>query len=235
MDCPFCGGRGTFTISNRDGTRVWNCYKASCPISGSVATDMSVGAIKRRLEGESRASSIRLSPEIPTLLSDPSNHDSVIDYLKLVGSYEAYEQGWVQIRYAPAENRVLFFFHHNQGATGRALDARKPKWKVYGDTSGLFRVGTGDIAVVLEDAASACSVARLPECSGCALLGTSLSVTHKRELLLYERVVIALDKDASRKAVELKSKLDGRIDVRVALLEDDLKYMSTDAIKRILK
>ena len=235
IDCPFCGGRGTFTLSNKDGRKVWNCYKASCPTSGSVATEMSLDTIKRRLSGISAATSSRPLTAVPYLLSDPRHHDAVIRYLELVGSMEAYEQGLIDIKYAPAENRVLFFFHHKLGAVGRALDGRKPKWKAYGDVSGLLTVGSGRTAIVVEDAASACSVARLPICSGCALLGTTVSVAQKAQLLAYTKVVIALDKDASRKAIELRTKLDGLVDVRVALLDEDLKYLSVDAIGRTLK
>ena len=234
IDCPFCGGRGTFTLSNKDGRKVWNCYKASCPTSGSVATEMSMDTIKRRLSG-TLADASRPLVSLPTLLSDPRHHDAVIRYLELVGSLEAYEQGLIDIKYAPAENRVLFFFHHKLGAVGRALDGRKPKWKAYGDVSGLLTVGSGRTAIVVEDAASACSVARLPICSGCALLGTTVSVAQKAQLLAYTKVVIALDKDASRKAIELRTKLDGLVDVRVALLDEDLKYLSVDAIGRTLK
>jgi hypothetical protein len=234
IDCPFCGGRGTFTLSNIDGRKVWNCYKASCPSSGSVATEMSLDTIKRRLSG-TPADASRPLVALPTLLSDPKNHDNVLTYLDKVGSLYAYEQGLIQIKFAPAENRVLFFFHHKLGAVGRALDDRKPKWKAYGDVSGLLSVGSGQVAVLVEDAASACSVARLPLCSGCALLGTSVSVTHKAQLRAYTRVIIALDKDASRKAVELSKKLEGLLDVRIAMLDEDLKYLSIATITRILK
>ena len=33
-NCPFCGGRNTFTISRNGREYVWNCYKASCGVSG---------------------------------------------------------------------------------------------------------------------------------------------------------------------------------------------------------
>ena len=234
IDCPFCGGRGTFTLSNKDGRKVWNCYKASCPSSGSVATEMSLDTIKRRLSG-TLATATRPLTAIPSLLSDPRHHDAVIRYLELVGSLEAYEQGLIDIKYAPAENRVLFFFHHKLGAVGRALDGRKPKWKAYGDVSGLLTVGSGRTAIVVEDAASACSVARLPLCSGCALLGTSVSVIQKAQLRTYSKVIIALDKDASRKAIEMRTKLEGLIDVRIALLDEDLKYLTVDNVIRTLK
>ena len=34
MDCPNCNGYKTFTATNNMGSLVWNCYKASCSVSG---------------------------------------------------------------------------------------------------------------------------------------------------------------------------------------------------------
>ena len=38
MNCPNCGGHKTFTITNNMGQVLWNCYKASCNVSGSKRT-----------------------------------------------------------------------------------------------------------------------------------------------------------------------------------------------------
>ena len=234
IDCPFCGGRKTFGITNRDGSKVWNCFKASCGIRGSTGSPMSSNTIRRRLD--------KVAPEplsntvpIPQHLSHPDNHPAAIEYLKSVNSWEPFKQGLVDIKYAPADKRVLFMFPENRGAVGRSLIGRKPKWKNYGDTTGLFRVGTGNTAVVVEDAASATFLGMFSNCSGCALLGTNLSSLQRAQLCAFDEVLIALDKDATRKSVKLKSKLEGRVNVKVIRLIEDIKNMSFNTVERILQ
>ena len=232
MNCPFCGGTGTFSISRKDGARVWNCYKASCGVRGGTGTDMTIDGIRNRLSGDT--TQIKNYDPIPEHLSMPRSHDKVIAYLRSVGSLEAFEKGLVDVRFSPQQNRVLFFMNDRQGAVGRALDKRKPKWRVYGSTEGLFKVGSGRTAIVVEDAASACSVGVFTHCSGCALLGTSLSSLQKQQLITFDEVVIALDADASRKAIRLQGRLEGRVNTRVVYLSEDLKYLTKLEIERAI-
>lgn len=233
IDCPFCGGRKTLGITNRDGSKVWNCFKASCGIRGSTGVPMSSNTIRRRLDKVVTKPLGNIAP-IPQHLSHPDNHPAAIEYLKSVNSWEPFKQGLVEIKYDPADKRVLFMFPKSRGAVGRSLIGRKPKWKNYGDTTGLFKVGTGSTAVVVEDAASATFLGMFSYCSGCALLGTNVSSLQRAQLLHFTKVVIALDKDASRKALRIKSKLEGRVNTRVVFLEDDLKWLTGDQIKAVL-
>ena len=46
MDCPECNGKKTFTVTNNMGSLVWNCYKASCNLSGGARVRLSVDDIK---------------------------------------------------------------------------------------------------------------------------------------------------------------------------------------------
>ena len=48
MDCPLCNGRNTFTNTNNMGRRLWNCYKASCTVSGNAKVNLSVDEIKQK-------------------------------------------------------------------------------------------------------------------------------------------------------------------------------------------
>jgi len=233
INCPFCGGQNTFSISRHAGSRVWNCYKASCGIRGGKDTEQSLNTIRERLK-RSSSEEPTFDP-LPEHLSRPQAHKRVMEYLEAVGSLEAFEAGLVDIKFSPQENRVLFLMNAGSGAVGRALDRRKPKWKVFGDSRGLLSVGVGTTAVLVEDAASACSMGVFSECSGCALLGTSVTLSQKRQLMSYEKVIIALDKDASRKALELQRQLEGRVLTRVVYLEDDLKYLTRQQRERILR
>lgn len=234
INCPFCGGYKTLGISNRDGKRVWHCFKASCGIRGSQNVGMTLEGIKRRLQGAHTPAKTTAN-EIPPNLSDPRHHPDAIRYLESVNSLEAFEKGLVEIKYSPALKRVIFMMPHGEGGVGRSLIGEKPKWKNFGNTSGILRIGTGSTAVVVEDAASAASVARFSICSGCALLGTNVSSQQRAELLHFTNVIIALDKDASRKAISLKSKLEGRVNTRVVFLEDDLKWLTGNQIEAVLR
>ena len=46
INCPSCNGYKTFTVTNNMGRLVWNCYKSSCPISGTKKVNLSVDDIK---------------------------------------------------------------------------------------------------------------------------------------------------------------------------------------------
>lgn len=234
INCPFCGGNRTFSVSRRNGALLWNCYKASCSISGATDTEMSSDVIQRRLSGVETATLRRTAP-VPQHTTNVRTFKPALDYLRRVNSLEAHEQGLIRLRYAPAENRVLFYMPGGEGAVGRSLDGRKPKWKVFGETEGLMTIGKGPVAVVVEDAASAASVARVPECSGCALLGTHATHLQMAQLRAFQRVIIALDEDASQKAVRLKGKLEGRVETKVVFLEEDLKYATSNEVRRTLE
>jgi len=233
LDCPFCGGRKTLSVSNVDGALLWHCYKASCSARGVKRHGRSTDQIRSRLNRIERTKN-RTTIPLPSPLSDPSNHPRVVEYLKNNGCLAAYENGWIDIKYAPADDRVLFFTNEGAGAIGRSLNGAVPKWKAYGDTSGLLTVGEGHTLVLVEDAASACSVARVDGYIGGALLGTNLSPEQRRALRRYGSVTISLDKDASKKSLKMHSAIQGLVPTRVRLLSEDAKNLTTDQIRRTL-
>ena len=47
VDCPACKGRKTFTITNNMGSLMWNCYKATCDVSGRKRVRLSTEDIKK--------------------------------------------------------------------------------------------------------------------------------------------------------------------------------------------
>ena len=92
-----------------------------------------------------------------------------------------------------------------------------------------FTYGHGRVAVVVEDCVSA-SVVGNDVYVGVAVLGTSLSESHKRYLSQFSTAIIALDPDAMPKTLAFAKELRGYVnDVRVLKLKDDLKYgLETD-------
>lgn len=230
IDCPFCGGRKTFTLSRTDDGRVWNCYKASCGVRGGQRDARSEGAIRRKLAGQDAPRALRTDP-LPRHLIDPRSEPRAMDYLARNGCIPAFEDGLIGVRYAPADDRVIFL--SGEGGVGRGLNRQRPKWKVYGNLNGLVKVGSGDIAVLVEDVASACSVSRDQRFCGCALLGTNVRDSDRSELVRFDRVLIALDKDASRKALQIQDRLQGRVRASVRFLDKDLKSWTVAELQEI--
>ena len=229
--CPACGKRNKFTVDKYDGILVWNCYSASCSVKGSFRGFREMDALKNYIGGSptQRKRKVNRMPDITTAIE---NHPPALKYLEAVNSLEAYKQGYIKIRYAPSDNRVLFYTPDDLGAVGRALDKRKPKWWSYGDTSKGVEVGTGSHVVLVEDVPSACSVSRLDEYTGLALLGTNVTQSVKKTLSKYNKIVLVLDKDASRKAL-LVSRQNKCIN-NVRFTTQDLKLLSVEEVREII-
>ena len=71
--------------------------------------------------------------------------------------------------------------------------------------------------------------------TGVALLGTNLLQSHLDVLKGYNKVIVALDKDATLKAVELTRKISQFVNCRVAFLTDDLKNLKDTDRERIVR
>jgi hypothetical protein len=235
VDCVFCGGKYTLTISRKDGSLVWNCYKASCTARGAKRIGYSLNAIKSKFDtsctGCSPTCTEKRTQPLPDINSCVDNHESVLEYIRNNNCYNAYENNAVDITYDPAKHRVLFWMNDNQGAVGRSLNKNiKPKWLAYGNTSGVLTVGNKPTAIVVEDAASACAVYATGVYTGVALLGTNVSPLQRIQLSHYQRLIICLDKDASKKAIRVSRSLSGTVDATVCFIRDDFKYMSPTSI-----
>jgi DNA primase len=75
--------------------------------------------------------------------------------------------------------------------------------------------------------ASACSISG--SISSLALLGTNLLPEHIEQLRQFTEVIVCLDKDATRKAIDIAKKLcDHKIAARMVPLPRDLKSMTNE-------
>lgn len=245
IDCPFCQGKKKFSITNNDGTILWNCYKASCNARGAYRKGMTLELVKRRLERPTerlseyidrriREKSLYLGKPVPPILSKPDNHTRVMDYLIDNHALEAYQSGLIKIRFTPSDNRVLFFTDDGYGAVGRALDDRKPKWMTYGETGGVITVGNGPTAVIVEDVPSACAVGVIEGYTGVAILGTNMSTKQKQSVKVFKNCAIVLDNDAKKKALVLLQQLQGTLPCTVKFTTKDLKNCSKEEIIKVL-
>ena len=233
MDCPFCGGHKKFTVSHLlDGTILWNCFRASCTAKGKYDADRSIEAAKNYISGNVRQKNKGRYAAIPAITTHPKNHTPAIQYLRSVNSLPALEDGLIKIRYAPKENRVLFYNQSEIGAVGRLIGGKGPKWVSYGDLTTGIHVGNTDIAIVVEDAASACSISRIKKYTGVALLGTTLPSALKNALQIYKLIYVILDNDAAKKACTLTRQIRGNVTLRVT--ENDLKELTTDQIETLI-
>jgi len=139
LDCPFCGGRKKFGIVKQDGKLLWNCFRSSCGVKGSYNAGRGASGVKAYLRGKETKAVYYNS--LPSIVSSIDHHKEALSYIESVNSLEAYRDGLIKIKYAPRDNRVIFYTEDGRGAVGRALDGRTPKWYTYGDTSKGIKVG----------------------------------------------------------------------------------------------
>jgi len=124
------------------------------------------------------------------------------------------------------------------GAVGRALSDSTPKWYKYGTNSTYYSHTKAEdrvlTAVIVEDVLSAITVANYFPVTGFGLLGTSLQQEHIHTLSDFDRVVVALDPDASQKALQHAKDLNNYVnEVKVIKLVDDLKYKNLDDFTKL--
>ena len=226
MNCPICKGRKTFTVTNSMGSLVWNCYKASCDVSGGARVHMAVEDVRRALHGVEHFAEDKFI--LPTYVTH--NTDSL--YIKRFCAMWGIDKDRLGLMWDVKEDRLVFPVKHDGvivDATGRSLGKRLPKWKRYGKSGLPYTSGYGKVAVVVEDCVSAAVVGEDVRLVGVAMLGTSMLESHKRYLSQFSTAIIALDPDALKKTLLIAKELRGHVaNVRVLKLTDDLKYRHPD-------
>jgi len=212
---------------------MWFCFHADCNVSGRTGVTLSRMSASTVFE-RSAVSKPLVRPsetyEIPDTFVSVSRRVEAESYLRKVGAYDAYLSGAADIRYDVRMNRVVFLVKQGNlvvDAVGRALDGRGPKWYRYGSSRKPYTCGGhSGRAIVVEDCASASCV--VPTICGVALLGTNLLTEHIEVLKQYDRVFVALDKDATDKAITMVRTLHSHVPTRLMVLHTDLKNMEKD-------
>ena len=230
MTCPVCNGYNTFTVTNNMGSLVWNCYKASCTVSGGTRVHLSVEDIRSGFGGAEEFATDTF--EMPSYVVPHRQQRQLIKFCAEWGI----DEDELGLMYDVKEDRVVFPVHHEGhivDATGRSLGKRLPKWKRYGKSGLPYAHGCGNVAVVVEDCVSA-AVVGSEVFVGVAVLGTSLSESHKRYLTQFSTAIIALDPDALPKTLAFAKELRGHVNtVKVLRLNDDLKYRNPTDISML--
>jgi len=235
MDCPSCGKKNTFSVSEENGERLWYCFHADCDVKGRtgfrIRKDTAYHPLLAKQAPKPLAEETFTVPDTFVALSRSPEAES---YVRRVNAYDAYRAGLADIRYDFRMNRVVYLIKKNNrvvDAAGRALEPGvKPKWWRYGNSGNPFVCGRGSTACIMEDCASACSLSSLMP--GVALLGTSLLESHYPTLRTFDRLIVALDKDATKKGLDMVRRLQAIRPTNLVILDKDVKEMTEDERKR---
>ena len=232
-DCPFCDHKKTLSISNNNGTILYFCFSASCDVKGKVSDRKELTFNKPKSVAD-KTVPLDLRSFVPL-----SRNCKALDMVIKRNSYEAYRKGMADIQYDVRQDRVVFMVKKDDkvvDAVGRKLsDAdKKPKWFRYARSKHPFVCETNTDskkAVLVEDCFYACAVSQVH--TGIALMGTNLPNEYLTTLKNYSKIVIALDRDASKKAIELTKHIKLFVPASLTFLEKDVKNMELDKIMEI--
>lgn len=232
-DCPVCGAKNTFSVTDDGTQRLWYCFHADCNVKGRTGVtldkDYAANVFKKRQPKPVPETTDSVF-EIPHTFVKLSRSVDAELYLRKVGCYDAYLANRVDIRYDIKKDRAVFLVKKRGivvDAVGRLINGVGPKWYRYANSKHPFLCGEHTCAVVVEDCASACASSNIA--TGVALLGTNLLQDHIDTLRSYSRVIVALDKDATDKAIEVVRVLSqSGISAKLAVLNNDLKNMEKD-------
>ena len=227
-DCPLCGRINTFSVTDTGFERLWYCFHADCHTKGSTGVQLTKENSKVAFKEKVISTETNDEFEIPDTFVSLSRSKQAEEYVKRVGSYEAYLSGLADIRYDLQQDRVVYLVKSISNgrvvdATGRSLTNRKPKWRRYGNSRDTFVSGDGLCGIIVEDCPSACSISNLAV--GISLMGTSLLDEHIDVIKQFKKVYIALDKDATDKAILMMKKLRNYVPTKLIVLNKDLKDM----------
>ena len=229
LNCPNCNSYKTFTVTNNMGSVMWNCYKISCSLSGSSRVTLTVDDIRTAMNKQINENEVFQFPEH---IVPHGNRKAVTNWCDRWGL----SADKLSLYYDVKENRAVFPIVQNNkivDGAGRSLGKKLPKWKRYGKNNLPYSQGHGTTAIVVEDCVSAAVVAST-KIVGVAVLGTSLSESHKQYLSQFSTAIIALDPDALDKIMQFAKELRNYVkNVKVLRLKDDLKYRNEEDLNNL--
>ena len=229
-DCPLCGKPNTFSVTDNGFERLWNCFHADCHTKGATGISLTKeNSSQAFVKKQTKQKEIEVDFVIPDTFVSLSRNINAENYVKQVHSYDAYLSGLADIRYDFQRDRVVYLVKDGDkvvDATGRSLNNSKPKWLRYGNSRYPFLSGEGGNLFIVEDCPSACSISNLVR--GLALMGTSLLDSHIQVIQNYKKIFVGLDKDATRKAVDIVRHLSNYVPTKLVVLKKDLKNMEKE-------
>lgn len=227
MVCPNCGSpKKSLGATRRDGVVLYNCFRASCGSRGAYREQPTAKTIKA-----SRSTTAQEAWTIPKTWVRGAATPEAYNLLAKYDCMQAYRDGRFTCYYDRAEERLAVLIYHEGtpvGAVGRLVVPRKdtPKVLNYGDTSSPFVCHPEHkptVAVLVEDVFSAIRATNYGV-AGVALLGTNFKFNYLNSLTSYDKVHVALDRDARTKAVSIWRELCSYgVAAELMLLEADIK------------
>lgn len=234
FNCPLCHGLNTLGITKDNGKVMWNCFRANCVLRDKGNYKRSIPELKTQLEAHTR---VKQEFRLPEYLIYGLSSKKTLEMIIKGNCLEPYKLGLFDTAYDPVQDRVCFIVKKGNeivGLIGKACNSSvKPKVYNYnhGENDTPFIVNHTKSLVLVEDCLSACSVTRIPELSGMALLGSSIKSDYIPILREYTTVIVALDRDARKKALAIKKKLSYyHSNIKLWLLNQDIKDMTDEQI-----
>jgi hypothetical protein len=228
MNCPSCGHKNTFSATNTNGELMWNCFHAECAERGRTDRRVTRNNVDNILSIVTDKGHKKTTPCPNVPFEKPKSWSRQIsqkglEYVDSVNTSGRYDDIYYDVRH----KRLVYAIRDNDGrlvdGAGRTLINARPKWYRYGNYRGGFKIGTSDTVFVVEDIPSAISISDW--CTGYALLGTSLRDEHIADLTKFKRVIVALDKDATDKALTYMRALNTLVPTGILMLDKDLKSL----------
>jgi len=234
-DCPICNHSNTFSVTNSGTHLLYNCYHADCITYGSNSNRITKD-IFNNVINNSKKINVDTEYIIPDYFVSISKNDRAKLYLQNNNCWTAYLKNMDNILYDVKNDRVVFLVRHNNklvDAVGRRLGKYGSKWHRYNKSKYPFVIGDNTVSIVCEDCASACAVSN--NYTGIALMGTHLTNEALRIISQSVKVIVALDKDATRKAIDVVMRIKSKVPTRLVTLDRDLKVLTQNEIWEILK
>lgn len=245
-DCPVCNGSNTFSVNNEGGSLKFYCFKNSCGVKGIKNLDLSLEHIKAVIM-ENEVEPLYIRDTVGWSQNIKANAKA-LQYLIENNCYDAYEFHPQKFFYDRVRDRIVFVEYDTINsfklATGRSLSGAIPKWYKYIALPGCYFLmesingkGKDEPIVIVEDAASACSISRVA--NGLALCGTNYNLGYLSSYLKgYKNIFISLDADAKLKSLRLQKDLLGLgifDTVNFITPRDDIKYLGMEEIEQLIK
>lgn len=238
-DCPICGNKNTLSIKREGVALLFYCFHASCHIKGKIEDD------NAKIDAISAYFNIYNNDGICNNNQNPKNNKDLLfirknssctDYLR---SFDISCMDLDYLKYDPKQDRLVFPLDYkgkNYGHVGRLLnmaDNTSPKWLVYSRLLGCpffsNRKQKTEKLLLVEDCISALRTRDIID--SCAILGTSINQNTIPYLLDYNKLYLALDDDATGKALEIQKQLSLYRETHIIPLTKDLKYFTNQELK----
>ena len=235
--CPECGGGATkersLVIRREPGMVHYACYRVSCGSRGRY------GSVGHATDAQPKKNELRPYTGATRPLSDVER-DYVWSKWGLVDD-DVLKQ---DIKADNRTGRLVFPTYTKEGWEWghqlRSIDGREPKASLYWHSEYPSRLHfprsakTSESILLVEDIPSAIRASSF--FPSCAMLGTNLAVLRVRQICSsFRSVYLALDKDATEKAVKYKVRYSLMFDkFEVVPLHKDIKNMSHNELTTLM-